>query len=53
MTTASRRKGLPTLEHKDKGLHCVVAVSPSFRATPIYWGQKVTLGGVDHLLAMT
>ena len=52
MTTTSRRKAIPTLEHRDKGLTCVVVVSPSQRATPLYWGQKVTVDGADRLLAM-
>ena len=53
MASTSRRKALGTLEHRDKGLHSVVAMSPSARATALYWGQKVVLGGADRLLATT
>ena len=51
MTTASRRKALATFEHRDKGVHSVVVMSPSFRATALYWGRKIALGGVKRLLA--
>ena len=36
MTTASQRKGIPTLEHRDKGVHSVVVMSLSSRATALY-----------------
>ena len=53
MTTTSRRKGIPTLEHRDKGVHSVVVFSLSSRATGLYWGQDVVINGVRRVLATT
>ena len=53
MTTASRRKAIPTLEHRDKGVHSMVVMSLPSRATALYWGQEVVLNGVKRVLATT
>ena len=53
MTTASRRKAIPTLEHRDKGVHSVVVFSPSSRAMGLYLGQNVPLDGGRRVLATT
>ena len=52
MATTSRRKAIPTFEHRDKGLTGLVVVSPSQRVMPLYWGQRAALDGTDRLLAM-
>ena len=53
MTTTSRRKDVPILEHRDKGVHSVVVMSLSSLATGLYWGQDVELNGVSRVLAST